>query len=114
MDRAGYAGSNTYYLSLTCYIQLVRPIPKEGQASDPPKLVRNSRWYFDIKSGHFALEQPPKLSIYKFTKADFATLKKKLKLNVEQAGADQPATKPADKVPAKIQPSTPTPKDLPR
>jgi hypothetical protein len=32
----------------------------------------------------------------------------------EQAGADQPATKPADKVPAKVQPSTPTPKDRPR
>ena len=32
----------------------------------------------------------------------------------EQAGADQPATKPADKVPAKDQPSTPTPKGLPR
>jgi hypothetical protein len=31
----------------------------------------------------------------------------------EQAGADQPATSPADKVPAKIQPSTPTPKDAP-
>jgi len=32
----------------------------------------------------------------------------------EQAGADQPATKPADKVPAKDQPSTPTPKVVPR
>ncbi len=32
----------------------------------------------------------------------------------EQAGADQPATKPADKVPAKGQPSTPTPKGGPR
>jgi hypothetical protein len=32
----------------------------------------------------------------------------------EQAGADQPATKPADKVPAKVKPSTPTPKDGPR
>jgi hypothetical protein len=31
-----------------------------------------------------------------------------------EAGADQPATKPADKVPAKIQPSTPTSKDSPR
>ena len=31
-----------------------------------------------------------------------------------QAGADQPATKPADKVPANDQPSTPTPKDAPR
>jgi hypothetical protein len=34
--------------------------------------------------------------------------------NGEQAGADQPATSPADKVPAKIQPSTPTSKDGPR
>jgi len=32
----------------------------------------------------------------------------------EQAGADQPATKPADKAPAKDQPSTPTSKDGPR
>ena len=31
-----------------------------------------------------------------------------------QAGADQPATKPADKPPVKDQPSTPTPKDGPR
>jgi len=36
------------------------------------------------------------------------------KIRAEQAGADQPATKPADNVPAKDQPSTPTPKDLPR
>ena len=34
--------------------------------------------------------------------------------NAQQAGADQPAASPADKVPAKIQPSTPTPKDGPR
>jgi hypothetical protein len=32
----------------------------------------------------------------------------------EHAGADQPATKPADKVPSNDQPSTPTPKDGPR
>ena len=32
----------------------------------------------------------------------------------EQAGADQPATKPADKVPAEVKPSTPTPKTGPR
>jgi hypothetical protein len=32
----------------------------------------------------------------------------------EQAGADQPATKPADKPPVKDQPSTPTSKDAPR
>lgn len=32
----------------------------------------------------------------------------------EQAGADQPATKPADKAPVKDQPSTPTPKGGPR
>jgi len=32
----------------------------------------------------------------------------------EQAGADQPATKPADKPPVKDQPSTSTPKDGPR
>jgi hypothetical protein len=36
------------------------------------------------------------------------------KIIAEQAGADQPATKPGDKVPAKIQPSTPTSKDAPR
>jgi hypothetical protein len=34
--------------------------------------------------------------------------------DVEQAGADQPATKPADKPPVKDQPSTPTSKDAPR
>jgi len=34
--------------------------------------------------------------------------------NAEQAGADQPATNPADKRPAKGQPSTPTPKARPR
>jgi hypothetical protein len=33
---------------------------------------------------------------------------------VEQPGAGQPATKPADKTPGKGQPSTPTPKDGPR
>jgi hypothetical protein len=32
----------------------------------------------------------------------------------EQPGAGQPATKPADKVPAEVQPSTPTSKDIPR
>ena len=32
----------------------------------------------------------------------------------EQAGADQPATKPADKPPVQDQPSTPTSKDAPR
>jgi len=79
MKRAGFAGSNTYHLSLTCYLQLV--IPKEQKAGDSPKPVSNSRWYLDIHSGHFALEQPPKLAIYKFTKSDFATLRKKLKLN---------------------------------
>lgn len=35
-------------------------------------------------------------------------------IKAEQAGADQPATKPADKPPVKDQPSTPTPKDGPR
>jgi len=34
--------------------------------------------------------------------------------NVEQAGVGQPATKPADKVPAEVQLSPPTPKDEPR
>jgi hypothetical protein len=34
--------------------------------------------------------------------------------NGEQAGADQPATKPADKPPVQDQPSTPTSKDHPR
>jgi len=32
----------------------------------------------------------------------------------EPAGAAQPATQPADKVPAEVQPSPPTPKDAPR
>ena len=36
------------------------------------------------------------------------------KRQAEQAGAGQPATKPADKPPVKDQPSTPTSKDLPR
>jgi hypothetical protein len=36
------------------------------------------------------------------------------KQRAEQAGADQPATKPADKPPVKDQPSTPTSKDVPR
>lgn len=36
------------------------------------------------------------------------------KYKSEPAGADQPATKPADKPPVKDQPSTPTPKDAPR
>ena len=36
-------------------------------------------------------------------------------INSEQeAGVDQPATKPADKVPAEVQPSIPTPKVVPR
>ena len=33
---------------------------------------------------------------------------------IEQAGADQPATQPADNPPVKDQPSTPTPKEVPR
>jgi hypothetical protein len=33
---------------------------------------------------------------------------------VEQPGAGRPATKPADKEPAEVQPSTPTSKDVPR
>jgi hypothetical protein len=37
-----------------------------------------------------------------------------MKWKAEQAGADQPATKPADKSPVKDQPSTPTSKDAPR
>ena len=41
-------------------------------------------------------------------------LRKATKKEVEQAGADQPATKPADKPPVKDQPSTPTSKDRPR
>ena len=36
------------------------------------------------------------------------------KQEAQQAGADQPATKPADKPPVKDQPSTPTSKDCPR
>jgi hypothetical protein len=36
------------------------------------------------------------------------------KEKIEQAGADQPATQPADKPPVKDQPSTPTPKEVPR
>jgi len=36
------------------------------------------------------------------------------KVKAEQAGADQPATKPADKAPVKDQPPTPTSKDGPR
>ena len=37
-----------------------------------------------------------------------------MQINIEQAGAGQPATKPADKSPVKDQPSTPTPKDVTR
>ena len=41
--------------------------------------------------------------------------KRELKMWIaEQAGADQPASRPADKAPVKDQPSTPTPKDGPR
>ena len=40
--------------------------------------------------------------------------KRSTKQEAEQAGADQPATKPADKAPVKDQPSTPTSKDGPR
>lgn len=36
------------------------------------------------------------------------------KEKIEQAGADQPATQPADKPPVKEQPTTPTPKEVPR
>ena len=36
------------------------------------------------------------------------------KEKIEQAGADQPATQPAEKPPVKDQPSTPTPKEVPR
>jgi hypothetical protein len=44
-----------------------------------------------------------------------AQLRKALNdLKAEQAGADQPATKPADKPPVKSQTSTPTSKDGPR
>jgi hypothetical protein len=44
----------------------------------------------------------------------FIIREKQLKKPAEPVGADQPATKPADKVPAKIQPSTPMSKDGPR
>ena len=44
----------------------------------------------------------------------FASLTKLIQPKTEQAGAGQPATKPAEKGPAKNQPSTPTPKELPR
>ena len=47
-------------------------------------------------------------------KASDFTEPKNAKTDTEQAGADQPATMPADKPPVKDQPSTPTPKDLPR
>ena len=36
------------------------------------------------------------------------------KVKIEKAGADQPATQPADKPPVKDQPSTPTPKEVRR
>ena len=51
----------------------------------------------------------PKLRLELISEADIRKL-----INSEQAGADQPATKPADKLPVENQPSTPTSKDLPR
>ena len=48
------------------------------------------------------------------TQPSNATTTTKPPKTAEQAGADQPATKPADKPSVKDQPSTPTSKDLPR
>jgi hypothetical protein len=65
----------------------------------PPSMITNSDSYW--------LEYFE----YKIACGDFKRSKSKAE---PQAGADQPATKPADKPPVKDQPSTPTSKVVPR
>ncbi|HEX5790459.1 MAG TPA: hypothetical protein VFY13_04860 [Luteolibacter sp.] len=80
MKRAQPAGSNTQGLSLTSILSLSSPEsrrPAEG-ATPVPREV--SSWYIDLQSGHFAPVSPPKLAIQRFTEADFAQLKEKLKI----------------------------------
>jgi hypothetical protein len=67
----------------------------------PDKLPTRERVAVDSRGG---VIQPKELVV----------IRPSIQREVEQAGADQPATKPADKPPVKDQPSTPTSKDLPR
>ncbi|MCX8494703.1 MAG: hypothetical protein ORN51_00790 [Akkermansiaceae bacterium] len=55
------------------------------------------------------------LDHHELVKLDISRLfSKDPKEKIESAGADQPANQPADKPPVKDQPSTPTPKEVPR
>jgi len=65
------------------------------QESLPPKQIINGKEYYVYPSS------------YSISDA-------KLIRSAEQPGAGQPATMPADKVPADVQPPTPTSKDAPR
>lgn len=68
MKRSSGVGSNTHGLNMDHRLVLTGPDSKGG-----------SRWFLDVKSGHFALETPPKLVIYKFKKEDFEKIREKLK-----------------------------------
>ena len=87
MKRAESAGTNTHGLSLTSTIEFSSPDSRQPGEHGEPALKEVSSWHVDLNSGHFALVSPPKLVIYRFTKDDLATLKKKLKLPAEQAAS---------------------------
>jgi len=87
-----------------------------------PKIME---WVEVLKKGDFTVKDPEAIQdgdVYITFKTEkektryvlFKNGKMKTLPEAEQAGAGQPATKPAEKVPAKDQPSTPTPKVVPR
>ena len=51
---------------------------------------------------------------FRIKEVDDVTANIRIPPKAEQAGGGQPATKPADKAPAEVQPPTPTSKDAPR
>ena len=77
---------------------------------------------FDLKTGQILTKKPIEVKPNTGRKVDDDTFEPgehhdggpSAVTNAEQPGAGQPATQPADKVPAEVQPPTPTSKDAPR
>lgn len=72
MKRASDAGSNTFGLSLDHYLLFLTAGGTEA-----------SRWFFDLKSGHFAWVAPPKLVLYRFKGTDLEALRRKIGIKAE-------------------------------
>jgi hypothetical protein len=72
--------------------------------------VHEGKVFFMHKAGPFIYKFT--IQISEFLKEIFPDYNKEMQ--AEPAGADQPATKPADKVPAEVKPSNPASKDSPR